>query len=263
LNNVRWEEPRVIADRLIKALSVLTTCAIALTVALPSSAADGDDTDDISFYVEYSGGATYVPNQRVVGEKPTAPFIEGNTESKTGFNVGGSFGTRFYEYFRGEIQFTYRENETNKLSLKGQNTGASGHTGLMTVMANGYVDYDLGIGVVPYVGVGMGWGRLELDAKNKGTIDGGFDQTNIEGDDSVFAWSLMVGGSYPINEVLDVSLGYRYIATTDADVNSTIIDRGAGVGTNPPLNDPSTSVARRLETEYDAHEVVLGVRVNF
>ena len=103
--------------------------------------------------------------------------------------------------------------------------------------------------------------RLELDAKNRSDFAGPL-QTSIEGADSVFAWSLMVGGSYPVNEVLDISLGYRYISTTDADVNSTIRDIGEGV-LFPTLNDPTTSVARRLETEFDAHEVVLGLRVNF
>ncbi len=248
----------MIAGRMIRALGVLTPCAIALSIALslamPSSAAES------GLYVEYSGGASFVPNQRIIGASSSVDF-EGRAESDVGFNVGGAIGGRFYEYFRGELQFTYRENEVTSMPIKGQRSPADGHIGLMTVMANGYVDYDLGIGVVPYFGVGIGWGRLELDAKNRSDFAGP-DQTSIEGADSVFAWSLMVGGSYPVNEVLDISLGYRYIATTDADVNSTITDIGEGVSF-PTLDDPSVSVARRLETEFDAHEVVLGLRVNF
>jgi opacity protein-like surface antigen len=66
----------------------------------------------------------------------------------------------------------------------------------------------------------------------------------------------MAGGSYPINDVLDISLGYRYIATTDPKVNSKL--------TNPQPNDPpDEKVARRLEAEFDAHEVVVGLRFNF
>jgi OOP family OmpA-OmpF porin len=257
---------------MIKALGVSTPCAIALpvalsialTLAMPSSAADSDS--DSGFYVEYSGGATFVPNQSITGADASALSFDGRAESDVGFNVGGAIGARFYKYFRGEVQFTYRQNEVSSMPIRYQDevqrSPASGHIGLMTVMANGYVDYDLGIGVVPYLGVGMGWGRMELDAKNRSDFDGP-DQTSIEGDDSVFTWSLMVGGSYPVNEVLDISLGYRYIATTDADVNSTITNIGEGVSLIPPLDDPDTSVARRLEAEYDAHEVVLGVRVNF
>ena len=252
---------------MIKALGVSTPCAIALpvalsialTLAMPSSAADS------GLYVEYSGGASFVPNQSITGADASALSFDGRAESDVGFNVGGAIGARFYKYFRGEVQFTYRQNEVSSMPIRYQNevqrSTASGHIGLMTVMANGYVDYDLGIGIVPYLGVGMGWGRLELDAKNRSDFDGP-DQTSIEGDDSVFTWSLMVGGSYPVNEVLDISLGYRYIATTDADVNSTITNIGEGV--NPPLlNDPDVVEARRLETEFDAHEVVLGLRVNF
>ena len=53
-------------------------------------------------------------------------------------------------------------------------------------------------------------------------------------------------------KVLDISLGYRYIATTDGDIYSR---------TTSPL--PENDGSRRIEAEYDAHEVVLGLRFNF
>ena len=174
--------------------------------------------------------------------------------SDTGFNIGGAFGKRFHEHFRGEIQFTYRESEVSDLSLRNEPDNASGHIGMLAIMTNGYVDWDLGIGVVPYLGAGIGWGHVEIEAKNKAAF-----QTRINGRDSVFAWSLMVGGSYPINEVLDLSLGYRYIATTDPDINSNLTDPAPP----PPPILAATSVSRRLEAEFDAHEIVLALRFNF
>lgn len=233
--DVGREELRVNADRLRTALSGIVTCAFALSVALPSAA-------DSDLYVEYSGGATFVRNQNIAGADASGADLSGHLESLPGFNVGIALGKRFHEHFRAEIQVSYRENETERLSLQGERKSASGHMGLVAIMANGYVDYDLGIGVVPYVGVGIGWGSVEVKAKNKA----GVLTTRIDGRDSVFAWSLMVGGSYPINDVLDVSLGYRYIATTDPDLNSSV-DLGS----------------RRLESEYDAHEAVLALRFSF
>jgi opacity protein-like surface antigen len=56
----------------------------------------------------------------------------------------------------------------------------------------------------------------------------------------------MAGGSYAISEVTDVSLGYRYVRTEDISLKSKI-------GGAP----------QRMDFEYDAHEVYLGLRFNF
>jgi opacity protein-like surface antigen len=218
---------------------------IALCIALPSIASDDSD-----LYVEYSGGLTITPNQRIIGNDSSGSDLSGRVESDAGFNVGVAFGKRFYEHFRADIQLTYRENEATDLSLRREPDNASGHIGLLAIMANGYVDWDFGIGVIPYFGAGMGWGSVEIEAKNRAAM-----QTKIDGRDSVFAWSLMAGGSYPVNEVLDLSLGYRYIATTDPKINSSITD--------PQPDPPAIKSSRRLEAEYDAHEVVVGLRFNF
>jgi len=238
----------VIADRMIgrmiNMLGGIATCAAALCIALPSAATDSD------LYVEYSGGFTHVPNQRIIGDDSSGSNLSGKVESDEGFNIGMAFGKRFYEHFRGEIQLTFRENEVSNMSLRNESDNASGHIGLLAIMLNGYVDWDLGIGVIPYFGTGMGWGSVEIEAKN-----GALNQSKINGSDSVFAWSLMAGGSYPLNDVLDISLGYRYIATTKPKVNSKL--------TNPQPDPPAEKVARRLEAEFDAHEVVVGLRFNF
>lgn len=242
-------------NSLLGGVGGIATCALllcALCIAHPSVAADDTDDADASnlFYVEYSGGLTITPNQRIIGNDSSGSDLSGRVESDAGFNVGLAFGKRFFEHFRADIQLTYRENEVSNLSLRREPDNASGHIGLLAIMANGYVDWDLGIGVVPYFGAGMGWGSVEIEAKNRAAM-----QTKISGRDSVFAWSLMAGGSYPVNEVLDLSLGYRYIATTKPKINSSITD--------PQPTPPAIKSSRRLEAEYDAHEVVVGLRFNF
>lgn len=241
----------------------IVACAFALSVAfvaLPSAAGERD------LYIEYSGGASFVPNQDLKGADKSGSDLSGELESNVGFHFGAAIGKRFTEHLRAEIQLTYRQNEATNLSLRNEPDSAQGHIGLLAIMANGYVDWDFGIGVIPYVGAGIGWGSLEIDAKN-GVVPG----TRIEGQDSVFAWSLMLGGTYPINESLDLSLGYRYIATTTADINSGLIDPNPDpncpdLGDNNPRPDPGPcllSSSRRLEAEFDAHEIVMGLRFNF
>ena len=274
-SDVDRKEPRVIADRMIKALGGFATWFVALFIALnctlifapPSPAADepakAEETkkEDNEIYVQYVGGATYLPNQNLTAADASGTDANGNrfsghANSDMGFNVGGAIGMRFHEYFRAELEYVYRENETDKMSIQGeQPRNASGHIGLMTLMVNGYVDYDLGLKVVPYIGVGIGWGYLDFDNKNKGLPE----QVAVEGNDSVFAWSLMAGGSYPVNEILDISLGYRYIATTDPTVNSSLVDKNI---VDPVTGNPARR-ARRLDAEYDAHEAVLALRFHF
>ena len=234
-------------NRSLGGVGAIVLCV--LCIALPSLAADDDD-DGPDLYVEYSGGLSITPNQRIIGNDSSGSDLSGRVESDAGFNVGIALGKRFFEHFRADIQLTYRENEVSNLSLRREPDNASGHIGLLAIMANGYVDWDLGIGVIPYFGAGMGWGSVDIEAKNRAA-----EQTRINGRDSVFAWSLMAGGSYPVNEVLDLSLGYRYIATTDPKINSSITD--------PQPTPPAIKSSRRLEAEYDAHEVVVGLRFNF
>lgn len=226
----------MITDRMINTFVGIATLALALSIALPSAA-------DSNIYIEYSGGASFVADQSLSGADASGALLMGRASSNIGFNFGGAVGTRFLKYFRSEIQVSYRQNEVENLSLQGESNNASGHISLLAVMVNGYFDYDLGIGFVPYIGVGVGWGSVEIDAKS----DAGAFTSQVEGEDSVFTYSVMAGASYPINEILDLSLGYRYIATTDPTINSSI----SAVG------------ARRLDAEFDSHEIVFGLRFNF
>lgn len=251
------KEPRVIAERMSKALVILASCAVTLCIPLTAVAADNE------LYLEYSGGATYVPYQRLIGANPAPESFEGRTESDFGFNVGGAIGMRFHENFRADLQLGYHRTEVDRMPIKGQRPPAQGYTALLSVMANGYIDYDLGIGVIPYVGAGIGWGRLEIDAKNQSEF-GGPLQTSVEGRDHVFTWSLMIGGTYPVNDLIDLSFGYKYIATTDADINSTGRDIGfLDEDTSPVIAIPTVYTSRRIETEYDAHEAVFAIRYKF
>ena len=236
--------------RKINVLSGIAICAVVVCIALPSTADDSELGDDPELYVEYSGGFTHTPNQRLIGDDASGRNLSGKLENDPGFNVGMAFGMHFWEHLRSELQLTYRENEVDKMSLRNEGNSASGHIGMLAIMANQYVDWDFGIGVVPYFGAGIGWGRVEIEAKNSVR-----NQSKINGKDSVFAWSLMAGGYYPINDVLDISLGYRYIATTKPKVKSNL--------TNPQPTPPDEKIARRIKAEFDAHEVVMGLRFNF
>ena len=223
------ETPRVLSPLLS---AILLATLLAIFFALPASAAE-ESNDAPTIYVEYSGGYSWIPNQRLTGADASGALLDGRVESGSGFNVGGAIGAKFRKYFRAEIAFTYRESEVDAASVQNEARSGSGAISLLAVLVNGYAEYDLGVGVIPYLGLGIGWGSAEIDAKNKA----GALQLKLEGRDSVFTWNVMAGGSYPVNDVLDVSLGYRYIATEDTRINSKVRNLGS----------------RRLDSEFDAH----------
>jgi len=238
-------------------LATITTIAAIVGLAgvlsaTPSLAAgdtkDTKDDDKIvdNLYVAYSGGAAYIRNQNLTGASATGADLSGKVESDMGFNVGGAIGMRLYDHFRGELELGYHRAETNAISAQGEPDSGKGYLSLLSVMANGYFYYDLDIGIIPYVGVGIGWGRIELDAKNNGRI------LQVDAVDSVFVWALMIGGSVPISEMLDMSVGYRYIATTDPKLSSSVL-RAGNISRD----------AERLDSEFDSHEGVVSIRYKF
>ena len=238
----------VTAARLFRALSVFAAC----TIVLPSTAnAEGEN-----LYVEFIGGVTFVEEEDLDGSiltfpagVPTTEGLSGDIRTDMGFNAGAAIGMRLFEHFRAEVQLSYRQNNVNSLSSMGETSTASGRISLFAAMVNAYYDLHLGIGLVPYAGVGIGYGITELDAKNQAT------QTKFNDEDSVFVWNVMAGASYPVTDVIDISLGYRYIATEDVKHNGR-------VDFPTVMPTPKTTDAR-FDSEYDAHEVTVGIRFNF
>ena len=89
---------------------------------------------------------------------------------------------------------------------------------------------------------GIGYGELQTDMRE--TVTNAFD---LDGLESVFVYNAMVGGRIPITDVVELSLGYRYIATTETDEARVTI----------------LGITQNLEAEFDAHEVSAGVRFLF
>lgn len=204
-----------------------------------------------SVYVEYSLGVSFPPSQSLSGADGSGTSLSGRTESNPGYTFGGAVGVTLMDQFRTELRLDYRASEVNRLAVQGEPNKSKGDLRLFSVMVNGYYDFNLeelvglNIGIVPYLGAGIGWGRIELGADNTA----GALQTNIDDTDSVFVWNVMVGGSFPLSEVTDITLGYRYVATEDIRIAGRI---GGTPGT-----------PRRFDYEFDAHEALLGLRFNF
>ncbi len=199
---------------------------------------------DLQPYLEYSLGLSIVRNQNLSGGDPPNPDFSGRIEAAEGVSFGGALGVRIFRQFRAEVALGYQTNEVENQAVRSGETRAEGNLSLFTAMVNGYYDYDLaehGVPLIPFVGVGIGFGQARLDAETRG---GGLQ---VDDDNAVFAWNVMVGVTYPISETTHISLGYRYLATEDVRYKGRV--PGSGV--------------RWIDSEYDSHDLRLGLRFNF
>jgi len=100
---------------------------------------------------------------------------------------------------------------------------------LQTAFANLYYDLDTGTSVTPYVGVGLGYARINEKAG-----------TNKYNEDNL-AWNVGAGVSVNLTYNMDIELGYRFT------------DYGK-------IKDRTPEYAKR---NYDSQEVLLGLRYTF
>jgi len=232
------------------ALGLLLGSSLGLAiVAAPLSALAAEDSnadDDTLMYMEYMAGVSHVPNQTIRGTNSSSTLFFGRTETQdAGYFMGGAFGFRVGGNFRTELQVGYRNSEIQDMAVQGEPSKANGSTvSLFSAMVNGYYDFELPdlAPVTPWLGFGVGWGMPSLDARNVS----GPTQLAVDDTDGVFVYNAMAGITLEVSEVTDLTLGYRYIATTDFDVRGT-----------------QSGLLQRFEYEFDAHEAYVGVRFNF
>ncbi|MCP4907371.1 MAG: porin family protein [bacterium] len=229
--------------------------ALALILFLfapPLFAEEGDDKQGLHPYVEYEIGMSYSKNQTLRGA--SVPGLHGQAEPDApGYVFGGAFGARFLEHFRTEVRVGYRTTEIEEIALQGEAPDARGDLALLSATLNGYVDWDFGIGVIPFIGAGIGWGMQSLDVQNQG---GNATQLSIDDTDHVIVWNAMVGGTLPLTKVTELSLAYRYIRTEEVSHDSRIGLPSGGA-------TPTVTTKQQLDSEFDAHEVYLSLRFKF
>jgi opacity protein-like surface antigen len=159
-------------------------------------------------------------------------------EFDTGFAVGGVFGYKIAQGVRFEGEYTYR-----RASIDDACFGSSCASGIGGLDADGSVDahaimanvfYEPKFGKwLPYVGGGLGIGIVGYDAD--ATIAG--TAVSFDDSDSVFAYQVGGGIGYELTENHMVSIGYRYWATTDPELDGA----DAEVGTHNILAELRTT----------------------
>lgn len=225
--------------------TALTTCVI----ILGTSSILADDT-----YISLSGGLALQSGSTnqgaftsdfTTGTGTTLPLgtpLPSGTDVgwDTDFDNGYSFGLavgRKYGSFRAELELAYQRANVNThtgvtaagLDLSGEDAAVliSGSDALGTDVAtlvadgqgsvktwygmvNGFYDFDVDDRVKPYVGVGLGVGFVDVDYSPSAV-------TIIDDSSTRFAYQVMAGLAYKLNDKTELFAGYRYRATLDGE----------------------------------------------
>ena len=183
----------------------------------------GISTSFAGTYVSGSLGAVIVNDSDIDDGFDTGEFT-----FDTGFGFVGALGRSMQNGGRVEAELGYRQNDIDELEVDGLGKASvDGDISSLSLMGNAYYDFSTEGSFSPYIGGGLGFANLEADLDDFGSED-----------DSVFAYQLILGGSFVSSETLSVDLQYRYFATEDPDFDG-------------------------LDAEYSTHNLMIGLRQNF
>jgi outer membrane protein OmpA-like peptidoglycan-associated protein len=141
--------------------------------------------------------------------------------------ASGGIGYAYSNGFRLEGELAYRNNAIEDSDVDVSATSA---------MANLYYDFNRGGRFEPYIGIGVGYGQVDVDLA---ALD----------DDSGFAYQALAGVAIGLTERLDLDVGYRYFAIPDLDFGN------ANIGNITSL--PA------WEADYTHQAVTVGLRWQF
>lgn len=197
----------------------------------------------------------------------------------SGLNVIGSIGCD-YGSFRFEAEVGYQKSDV-KTAINGNDVEGpyehpideqgynfttvpwdmNGDVSVLSLMANGFYDFDLGSKVELYATAGVG--IAEVSFKNvheivtiAGDGSGGYvfypnPGPGYTAHETTLAWQVGAGIAVPIADSIKLDLRYRYFTTTDFTL--------AGAGSYYYAFGPSQDA----NTNFSSHSVLLGLRVGF
>ncbi len=158
----------------------------------------------------------------------------GSTEIGHDTGIAGvlALGQSYANGLRGEFEIGRRSNDVD--SAGGISTG--GNTSVFSGMINGYYDFATGTSFIPYLGAGIGIGRVSVNAAPVGN-------TSVNSAGTGLALQGIAGVAVPMNESWMGTLEYRYFNVQGADVN--------------------TRAGTEVDADYDSHAVMVGLRYTF
>jgi opacity protein-like surface antigen len=233
-----------------KTLSLLAVLAVAGMASAPAQAA--------TQYVSGMGGISWMQNMKLdVVYQDTSGNQSRDYDLGSGVNLLGAIGCDYGSY-RFEAEVGYQQNDlktginsTDGIVDDGSVNGnlaspydMKGDVSVLSLMANGYYDFDLGSKVDFYATTGVGVAQVSYhDENDVANADPGYT-----GHETALAWQVGAGFAAPIADNIKLDLRYRYFATTDVTM---------------PGSGATREADAIYQTNVSSHSVLLGLRVDF
>jgi opacity protein-like surface antigen len=193
------------------------------------------------------GGANFLPSIENDGRLLNSTPAGGGPsnfalDSETGYAISFAFGRRHNHRLRSEIELALRANETSfesDLPAMGDifeialDPNGEDKIRAYSIMKNFIYGFQNTSRFTPYLGVGLGWSYIDLEATSVGIDDGS----------GAFSYQAIGGVATTVNSVADFIVEYRFLGTTDVD-----LDGFAGSGGS---------------INYQTHNLFLGVKFEY
>jgi opacity protein-like surface antigen len=233
-------------------------CAASILLALTpvTQAADiAPEPLGLGWYVSIFGGWSHAKDQSFELETTLASpvVLDVDLELDDGFMVGAALGAHFNEWLRAEIEVSghFHDVEGEAATTPAPTPyDVEGEEDALFALANLWIDLPFGDVFRPYVGGGIGFGRLDLDLTV--TTTGGSEFTFIDDADWGFAYQLGAGVAFSFTENMAIDIGYRYKVINNAEFE---IDEDS--------ENVIPAVDEDAEKDYKSHNFLVGVRFGF
>ncbi len=230
----------------MKFKSVLFAAAATFATAPAAYAYEG-------LYGAIGAGLSYVGPDRDI-ETPINSFlpIDSEADYDNGIGVYTALGYAYPNNWRGELEFSYRDNDVRHwagdgLGFSGFPTQLEGGIRTQSFLANVIYDFKNSSIVTPFIGAGVGGSRVraEFNGLNGGAVGG---PLSVAVDDTSYklAYQGIAGIAFALADNLSLDLSYRYFSVLNPDFEGT-------------LNGNPT----RFDTDYNSHSAFAGLRWNF
>lgn len=168
------------------------------------------------FYLTGGGGVAFLEDSNTRDELFALDMF-GNVISDTvrekfdtGFLVSGAVGYRI-DMDKGAVriegELNYQQNDVKELESFGVAASAEGDVSLLAGMFNVYADIDTPSPFVPYLGLGIGAGKLSANEVRAMGV------TLADSSDTVITWQFKAGTAFNLGRNVALVAGYRLLGT--------------------------------------------------
>jgi OOP family OmpA-OmpF porin len=215
-------------------------------------------------YVSLGVGPNFDLDQTLQPQRVPQGFQRGKLKYgyDPGVSVAAALGYGLGNGLRLEVEGDYNYATVGRLRNRGFNqgnqvnpiNGSGGSNQQYGGFVNALYDFDLGLPVTPYIGVGVGYQEIELSARNFGFQ--GIQAPNTSRSAGNFGYQGILGASYSLDSLapgLALTAEYRFVGVVPTDFGSTQLSGPLGLTTRTKV---------QLSDSF-SNQILLGVRYAF